>query len=199
MTPKVDIILLAAGRSSRMNGGDKTLETVRGVPLLRHLALECMASCASRTHVIVTPDKPMRAKAVSDLDLNIVHAHEAHLGMSASLKAGINAAQDADALLILLADMPQITKDHLNALIRASGPEGTGIIRAASQKGRPGHPVLFANGYFEALSALSGDKGAKEILLAHADDVTVIPLDGDAALIDLDTPEAWAAWRKSQK
>ena len=199
MTPKVDILLLAGGRSSRMKGGDKTLETVRGVPLLRHLALECVASFASRTHVIVAPDKPNRIKAVDDLDLNIIHAHEAHLGMSASLRAGIDASQDADAVLILLADMPQITKDHLNALIHAWGRGSTGIIRAASKKGKPGHPVLFSNRYFEALSALSGDKGAKEILHAHAHDVTVIPLEGDAALIDLDTPEAWAAWRTSQK
>jgi len=42
MSGSVDIILLAAGASSRMKGGDKTLELVNGVPLLRHLAMECV-------------------------------------------------------------------------------------------------------------------------------------------------------------
>jgi CTP:molybdopterin cytidylyltransferase MocA len=42
---------------------------------------------------------------------------------------------------------------------------------------------------------LSGDEGAKRILSQEASRVHLVPLADDRALVDLDTPEDWAAWR----
>jgi len=200
MTADVQIILLAAGRSSRMEGRDKTLEKIAGAPLLRHLALECLASGATQTHVVLPPDRPERADAVRDLDLNSVVARDAHLGMSASLKAGVAAAKTSDAVLIMLADMPEITRDHIDVLIAAFDPEGReSIVRAASADGKPGHPVLLAQKHFDELEALTGDQGARVILERHKSQMRLVALNGKAATTDLDTPQAWAKWRALQQ
>ncbi len=49
--------------------------------------------------------------------------------------------------------------------------------------------------FFESLAGLSGDQGAREVLREAAEFVTEVPTAGRTALVDLDTPEDWSAWR----
>lgn len=197
MKRQVEIIILAAGASSRMRGGDKTLEEVGGTPLLRHLAQQALASKATATHVVLPADRPSRNAALHSLNLHIIVAKNAQLGMSASLKAGISAAKNADGALILLADMPEITSEHIDKMIDGfqSSPEMT-ILRAATTQGKSGHPVIFDKCHFKDIATLTGDQGARKILSENQDSTVQITLSGDVAAIDLDTPEDWAAWRK---
>jgi len=200
MIAKTDIVLLAAGGGTRMRGGDKTLEVVDGLPLLRRLSLEALASKATKTHVVIPTDRPERASVISDLEIDIVTSPDAHMGMSASLKAGIRAARSADAALIMLGDMPEVTRTHLDLLISAFQPNtDTSIIRATSEDGKPGHPVLFARSHFDQLLSIEGDAGARAILRQNRENVQLLPLPGDVAVTDLDTPEAWANWRDKSK
>jgi CTP:molybdopterin cytidylyltransferase MocA len=68
------------------------------------------------------------------------------------------------------------------------------ILRGASGT-KPGHPVIFPADLAPLLQNLSGDRGAQPILAAHAGRLHLVPLPGQAALTDLDTPEDWAQWR----
>jgi molybdenum cofactor cytidylyltransferase len=117
--------------------------------------------------------------------------------MAASIRAGLAAVSArADAVVILLADMPEVGPREIDRLIAAFDPEeGREICRAVSADGTPGHPVLFGRRFFETLAGLSGDRGARELLQEAAEFVTEVPTAGQAALVDLDTPEDWAAWR----
>ena len=104
-------------------------------------------------------------------------------------------APRADAVVILLADMPEVGAAEIDRLIAAYDPgEGREIVRAVSADGVPGHPVLFGRRFFETLGGLHGDRGAREVLDEAAEFVTEVPT-GRSALVDLDTPEDWAAWR----
>src|SRR5690606_20765035 len=106
---------------------------------------------------------------------------------------------DTDAVILALADMPDVTATHYNALIAAYDPDaGREICRAATEGGTPGHPVLFGRRFFESLAAQTGDRGARDVLRTAADFVTDVPTPGQGALTDLDTPEAWAAWLNRQ-
>jgi CTP:molybdopterin cytidylyltransferase MocA len=105
----------------------------------------------------------------------------------------------ADALLLLLADMSEIEADDLRALLSAAArADGGTVVRAATGDGRPGHPVVFLRDQFDRLRRLKGDTGAREVI-ANADAVHLVPLAGDRALVDLDTPEQWDAWRKPRR
>ena len=98
--------------------------------------------------------------------------------------------------MILLADMPEVGAAEIDRLIAAFDPaEGREIARAVSADGRPGHPVLFGRRFFEDLRGLAGDQGARQILAGAGEFVVEVPTAGTAALVDLDTPEDWAAWR----
>jgi molybdenum cofactor cytidylyltransferase len=146
---------------------------------------------------ILPPDAPARRAALDGLGLEVVEAPEWAEGMAASIRAGLAAVADrADAVVILLADMPEVTAQDIDRLIAAFDPgEGREICRAVAANGTPGHPVLFGRRFFESLAALRGDRGARDLVHDAADFVTSVPTPGAAAVTDLDTPEDWAAWR----
>ncbi len=192
------ILLLAAGASTRMRGGDKLMEYVAGQPLIAHLAQQARATGFSLFVTLPDLDHP-RAGAIHGAKL--IPVPDAGQGMSASIRAGIsNLPDDTAGVMILPADMPEITTADFRTLAdQFDGPNGT-ILRASSVddqgQPRPGHPVLFPRRCFHALKTLTGDSGAKALL--RGESVMHIPLPGRHALTDLDTPEDWAAWRANQ-
>ncbi len=95
--------------------------------------------------------------------------------------------------MILPADMPELTADDLKTMWAAHQPHA--IARGTSATGQPGHPVIFPKDLFRELETLRGDEGAKSVLVRHRQRLDLVPLPGEHALTDLDTPEAWAAWR----
>ncbi|MBY4892335.1 nucleotidyltransferase family protein [Rhodobacteraceae bacterium N5(2021)] len=185
------IVLLAAGTSSRMRGADKLLESVDDQPLLRLMAKRCVK--AGPTRIVLGPDQPNRRAALDGIDVEIVEA-EGTDGMAASLRAGVSGLKN-QSVMIALADMPEITASDLHLLFSLHDQGLSPIIQAAGEDGTPGQPVVFAPKYLKHLGKLQGDEGARSILKAHARDVALIPLKGDRATTDLDTPEDWATWR----
>lgn len=194
----VDILLLAGGKSSRMRGRDKLLETVRDVPLIYDRAQMCLATSAQRVILVTAPEHHQRRKAVENLDVTHVLNQGSEHGMSDSLKAGIKAST-AKAVLIMLGDLPDLTTDDLDLVIQQSASSEAVVIRGAADTGTPGHPVLIKRPLFDSISQLEGDQGAAPVLKAHKSQTLLVPLPGRNALNDLDTPEAWNAWRERQE
>ncbi len=196
--PISDLTLLipAAGASSRMRGADKLLSEINGVPLLRRTAQRAL-SAHHDVCVTLRPQDAARRQALAGLPVKVVTIVDAAQGLSASLRAGA-AAVGQSRLLILPADMPDLTAADLAQMITASAEDPDAILRATAEDGTPGHPVIFPADLVPAFASLSGDEGARSILQAHKARIRLIALPGTHALTDLDTPEAWAAWRRSK-
>lgn len=188
---KTLVLITAAGASTRMRGGDKLLELVEGVPLLRRQVLAALASGA-RVLVTLPPDRPGRAAVLAGLGAELAVLADAAEGMAASLRHGARVAEAA--LMVLPADMPEIDTADLRAVLAAHAADPQAILRGASG-GTAGHPVLFPADLRPDLAALQGDAGARSVLAHHKDRVRLVALPGRHALTDLDTPEDWAAWR----
>ncbi|KNX40881.1 Purine catabolism protein PucB [Roseovarius tolerans] len=189
------ILIPAAGASSRMRGRDKLMEEVRGAPLLRD-RVEMALGLGHPVLVTLPPDRPRRAEALRDLahpQLSTLVVEDAATGLSASLRAGADWAlrHDHSALMVLLPDLPDLTEKDIRAVLQAYDEKE--IIRATAQDGTPGHPVLFPSHFLPAMRHLTGDQGAQDILRANP--VQTVRLPGTRATTDLDTPEAWTAWR----
>lgn len=188
------ILLLAAGRATRMRGADKLLEPVPAPfgdrPLLEVMARRCLRAGATR--VVLGPGQAARRALLEGLEVEVLEAPEG-AGMAASIVAGV--AGLSSPVLVVLADMPDVTAADLHLLLALSQQAPDLILRAAAEDGTPGNPVLFPADLVPELAALTGDTGAKEVLRRHAERVRLVPLKGRRALTDLDTPEDWAAWR----
>ena len=107
--------------------------------------------------------------------------------MASSLHCAVGFAQDvsADALLIALADMPFLTNDTLATLTVAHGGDATAITATRYPDGSDGAPSIFGRGCFDALLAITGDRGANAYLAGR--DAVSVPVE-PAQLRDIDRP-----------
>lgn len=190
------ILILAAGASSRMRGGDKLMERIAGQPLLR-VMLERAVSVADGPVLCALPDaNHPRASCLDGLTVTPVVVVDAAEGMGASIRAGIKALPDkAAAVMILPADLPELTSEDLAMMLTAWREQPQAILRAVDLDGQSGHPVIFPASLFPALGQSRGDTGARDVLHAHGDKVVRVSLPDRHATTDLDTPEDWANWR----
>ncbi|HET7410140.1 MAG TPA: molybdopterin-binding/glycosyltransferase family 2 protein [Paracoccaceae bacterium] len=195
--PVIAVVLLAAGSARRMGGRDKLLEPVDGAPLIRTLALRLGGGAVDEVICVLRPGDEARRAALEGTGARLVTNPRADEGMGTSIAAGIAAlGPEVDGAAIVPGDMPEITGESVARLIAAFAPEdGRAIIRAVTPDGRGGHPVLFGRRFFEALRGLEGDRGARAVLDEHPEYVVDVTLSGRSAETDLDTPEAWEAWR----
>ena len=179
-----------------MRGADKLLEPVDGTPLLRRQAERALSVGAHVAVTIPDHDHP-RAGALAGLPVQPIAVPDAGLGMSASLRRGVAMLpRGMKAVMILPADMPEITAEDMRTLIDGFGASPFPMVQqGCAEDGTPGHPVLFPEDCFSAMLQLQGDSGARDVLRANKHRLRLVPLPGQHALIDLDTPEAWAEWR----
>jgi molybdenum cofactor cytidylyltransferase len=187
-------VVLAAGRSSRMGGSNKLLETIGGRPLVRIVAEAALASKA-RPVIVVTGHQRERVEAAL-AGLPIRFAHNAHFadGLGTSLKAGIAAVPpEADGAIICLGDMPQVDAALIDRLIGAFEPDKGALAVVPTINGSRGNPVVWSRRFFPDLMAVEGDVGARHLIGRYAEAVTEVALSGTAALTDIDTPEALQA------
>jgi molybdenum cofactor cytidylyltransferase len=196
---KPHILLLAAGKSSRMRGENKLLRESDGEPLVVRTAKRLSQSRTGGMTIAINPETKGLAKAIAGQGDQIIEVADANTGLAASLRAGINALpKSASAVIIALADMPDVTAQDIDALISAYSPEnGILIVAPTAPNGKRGNPVLFDRRYFEPLASLTGDTGAKALIETEIANLTLIPRSA-GVLIDLDTPEAWDAWEQAR-
>ncbi|NYJ10998.1 molybdenum cofactor cytidylyltransferase [Rhizobium leguminosarum] len=190
---RVLVVLLAAGRSSRMGktGTSKLLAEFDGIALVRHSAQVALGSTADDV-IVVTGHRRLEIEAALDgLGVERVENSLYESGMGTSIAAGVSRclARGADAVLVMLADMPRLTSGDLNQLIAAfRSTEGDVVVRAFGN-GKPGNPVILPKSLFEAITQLEGDVGARRVIEASGLPVVQVEI-GRAAILDVDTPEA---------
>ncbi|MBP0614991.1 NTP transferase domain-containing protein [Jiella mangrovi] len=191
--PAVDIVVLAAGRSSRMGGPNKLLADFGGKSLIRRSVETALGARNAETVRVVTGHMQSEIVAALDgLDVEIVENPDFADGLSTSLKAGFAASREADGVLVMLADQPLLTATDLDRLIAAFTGRGRGAIVAASDRGTRRNPVILARGFAEEIEALAGDVGAARLIARHSEALVEVEI-GEAASVDVDTPKALAA------
>ncbi len=200
--PRVAALVLAAGRSTRMGGPNKLLADANGEPLVVHAVKAALASQAVEIVVVLghmeDQVRPTIEKAVPPKSrLRFVTNPDFAEGLSTSVKTGIGAlGANIDAAIVQLGDMPGVGAPLLDRLIAAFSPVEGRTICVPTVGGKRGNPVLWARRFFPEMAKLSGDSGAKHLIGEHADLVCEVEMAGEAAITDIDTPEALAAWRE---
>jgi molybdenum cofactor cytidylyltransferase len=187
-------IVLAAGRSTRMSGPNKLLAEINGRPLVRIAAEGALASQA-RPVIVVTGHQRERVEAaLKGLDVTLAHNPDFAQGLSTSVKVGIAAAPlDVDGVIVCLGDMPQVDAPLIDRLLGAFDPEKGALVVVPTIDGKRGNPVVWSRRFFPELVALAGDTGARHVIANYPEAVTEVPLSGNAALVDVDTPDALQA------
>ena len=191
---KIAALLLAAGNSRRMGGPNKLLMPFHGQPLFKH-AVNAIANANFAERILVTGRDNAETKKHAPA-FTIVHNPLFEQGFGTSLAAGFSALIEKPEIggaLVMLADMPFITAEHLDRLIDAF--DGISVIRPAHE-GVPGNPVVLPRKLFAAMTRLGGDQSGQALIKASGLEVTLVE-SGPACLADIDTQENFAAYQRA--
>jgi molybdenum cofactor cytidylyltransferase len=188
---RIAAVVLAAGRSTRMGGPNKLLAEIARRPLVRIAAEEALASRAGPVIVVTGHQRAEVEKVLAGLPVQLVHNPNFAEGLGTSLRAGIAAVPaDADGAIVCLGDMPQVDRRLIDRLIGAFDPDRSALIVMPTFEGKRGNPVLWSRRFFPDLMAIEGDVGARHLIGRYGEAVVDVPVEGKAALVDVDTPEA---------
>ena len=191
---RVAAVVLAAGRSTRMGAVNKLIAEIGGKPLVRIAAEQALASHASPVIVVTGHEKDKVAAALAGLPVRLVHNPDYAEGLGSSLRTGIAAVPaEADGAIVCLGDMPQVDAPLIDKLIAAFDPEKGALVVTPTIDGRRGNPVVWSRRFFPDLMAVQGDIGARNLIGSYAEAVVEVPVAGEGALIDVDTPESLSA------
>ena len=183
-TKRIAAIVLAAGGSTRF-GEPKQLHRYAGEPLVRRAVTAVLEAGVEDVIVVLGSNADDVAKALDGIPRARTIVNENwKTGLASSIRVGLSAIGEADAVLITLADQPLIDSDALHKIINRF--DDTHRIIAASYADTVGVPAIFGHEYIGELKALTGDHGAGRWLRSRTADVTIVPM--EAAAIDIDTP-----------
>jgi molybdenum cofactor cytidylyltransferase len=185
----ISAILLAAGSSTRFEGGHKLLAEIDRVPLVRCAAMVVARSTVREIVVVVGANASEVAKAVGPGRWRLIENRDASEGIGSSIRCGVQSInRTADGVLIALGDVPLITSTLIDRLISAFvDARGRAIVFPVSLEGRRGHPVIWPRAMLPALGSLSGDTGGKQILEQYRDFWRPVPCMDVGPYADIDT------------
>lgn len=179
-------VVMAAGLSKRF-GATKQLATIDGVPLVRRALDNAHLACGMNTALVLGHDWRAVSVACAPMRGFLIYNDDYAGGLGTSIaQAARSLRHVAQAIVVMLADQPRVTAEHVRAICGAWSGDADEIV-ATTFNGTHGPPVLFPRGCFDELAALEGDQGARQLL--DSDRYRVTSIDFPDAAIDIDRRE----------
>ncbi len=180
-------LVLAAGRAQRF-GSDKRLARLPSGQSLLATTLARALDHFADVSVVLRPGDDAQLLGI-DTRAHLVWAEQAERGMGASLAAGVTALlhTQAQAVAVLLADMPWVAPGTLQALCRQAS---AARIVLPLYQGQRGHPVIFGRAFWPALVQLQGDQGGRQIIQDNPQACVTVAVDDAGVVLDVDVPQA---------
>jgi molybdenum cofactor cytidylyltransferase len=183
----VAAVVLAAGGSIRF-GKPKQLAIFQGEPLVRRIVAAAKDAGCAPVVVVVGASAAQITPVLAGLPVSIIEHPNWSNGLGSSIAVGVMHAvsitPDLDAAILLACDQPFVNGVMLRQLIQMHRENEKPIVASAYAE-TLGVPALFDRSCFGDLLQLTGDSGAKGIILARRHDVG--PFDFPAAAVDIDT------------
>jgi molybdenum cofactor cytidylyltransferase len=178
-------LLLAAGGARRF-GSQKLVAMLDGAPVVRR-AFDTLASATDAVIVVVGNEADAVMRALEGSAAVCVMNQEWALGLSTSLRSGIQAMpRNTEAVIVGLGDEPMIDAGVCRALVEEWRRSAKSIV-AARYNGVQDHPVLFDRAVFDELTLLEGDVGAKSVISRSPERVAFVDMSAPQP-IDVDEP-----------
>lgn len=190
MSEYISTIILAAGSSKRL-GKLKQLLPISNSTLIEHTIDKHIQSLTNEIILVIDKSHNDVRTKISNKPIKIIENNESYKGMSTSIICGLKAINPSTkGIMIALCDQPFLTVDLLNQLIKEFWKNCNKIIVPVYKSIR-GNPVIFPIRFKKELELLTGDKGGRDIIKKHPDEIVEIISGTDEILFDIDTKEEY--------
>ena len=184
----ITAILLAAGQSKRLKGENKLTKLFKGKPLINHILFSLIKSKVNNIVIVLGYEHlKIKTKLLKSKKINFVINKNYKKGMSSSIKTGLKKLpKNSQGFLIVLGDMPNITKTTINkicSLITRSDKE----IILPKFKNRTGNPIGFKQSMIKNIYKIKGDRGAKNIIKKNNKKIKFLNINSKSILVNLNT------------
>ena len=182
----ISAILLAAGQSKRMTGGNKLTKEIQGMPLIKHSVKNILASSVDELIIVLGYQNEIIEKLIDKHQkVKIFFNKDFESGIASSIKVGINnLSKKTESFFICLGDMPMIDKKIYNHLISFRNKKD---IIVPTYNNIQGNPVLFSKLIRPEILSIDGDIGAKKILEINKNKIMKIKIDDASITRDFNT------------
>ena len=181
--------ILSAGESSRM-GSPKALLPYRGTTFLENLIEVTRHPRIGITHIVLGAG----ADSIRDkLQLNaawIVVNDEWKKGQLSSIQAAVRSlpAGQTEGMILCPVDHPLVSAKLVSQLIEEFDSAGKAVV-LPTYRGRRGHPVIFRATLYDELLRATPEIGARQVVWAHADEISEVPTEEPGVILNLNDPE----------
>jgi molybdenum cofactor cytidylyltransferase len=185
MPPTISALLLAAGSSTRM-GQPKALLPLQNKPAILHCLATLLNIRPWEIIVILGTESEEAVSLIEKMPVKLMFNTLPQSDMAKSVRLGFQAMkQQATGALICLVDHPLVQAGTLKQMVVKAMAAPDQIIIPTFQ-GRRGHPTLFPR---TLLSEIYQGFNLREIIGRHPDKVTLLPVDDEGIVLEMDTPE----------
>jgi molybdenum cofactor cytidylyltransferase len=184
------LIVLAAGKSTRMRGRNKLLTRIEGKPMIRRVLENALNSKVDEVIVVLGWEAEQIRGELQDLPCRFVVNRDYEKGQSSSVKAGLKeVGATTQAVLVLPGDVALIDPRSINMVLEAYNHEKK-LIVVAAHNGRLGHPILLGRELFGEIEQIDETSfGLKSVVKKHEQTMRLVETDSENAIRDVDTPE----------
>jgi molybdenum cofactor cytidylyltransferase len=179
-------------------GEPKQLLPVGGQPMVRRVTEAVCAASLTQVVVVIGAHCEAVGQSVAGLPVELVLNERWPEGMTTSLHAGLCALRpEIKAALIVLADQPGLTAELIQTLADCYRSTGAPVV-APFYQGQRGRPVLFDRALFPELLAAADNKGRRQVIARHRDQVARVEVEDPAVFRDIDTRQDYEKMGESQ-
>jgi|TARA_B110000438_G_scaffold225676_1_gene219776 molybdenum cofactor cytidylyltransferase len=192
----ISAILLAAGQSLRMNGENKLVREVDGIPLIKYAVKNILASMVDEIIVVVGHDEDLIKNVIGEhRKIKFVYNEDFKKDISTSIKIGLNhISKKSEAFFISLGDMPNVNQNIYNKLIKSRlkynsklKPQHKKEIVIPSFEGKNGNPILFSKFMKNKIMLVTSVLDTSEIIKLNKEKILNVPFDNDGIFLDFNT------------
>jgi molybdenum cofactor cytidylyltransferase len=192
-----EVIVLAAGRSSRM-GEPKGLVAFRGRPWLLH-QIDAIERAGGRALLVLGADRARYLEALPDLlhRVRLACNDDPDRGPFSSLQCGLAAIAQGAATFVLPVDVPAASPAVWDALRDALVAAARADAALPELEGRGGHPVLLAPRTMARLQSRPATSRL-DVELTALPLVIRVPVTDPAIRLNLNEPSDWGKLESGQ-
>lgn len=185
----IGAVVLAAGVGTR-SGRDKLLAEIEdGVPLFLKAVNAAISSNASPVFVITGYRHEELEEFLENVDVNIIYNPAYRSGIKTSIALGLKSIPSfCEGALIMPADMPNITAEDINKLIKSFKRGEEKQLCMFTHHGIKSNPVIWSSALFDKADIVPEESQLRPIFMEHSDYTNYLEIADDDKFLDVTFP-----------